>query len=63
MLLNSRDSRVLGLVATGTDVTAIRFLPAWMSIRVAEWGDDVHPQRGTARDRSKSAISLVAGII
>ena len=29
-LSNSRDSRVRGLVATGTCAIAIRFLPAWM---------------------------------
>src|SRR6476661_10607621 len=29
-LPNSRDSRVRGLVATGTWAIAIRFLPAWM---------------------------------
>ena len=29
-LSKSRDSRVRGLVATGTCAIAIRFLPAWM---------------------------------
>ena len=28
---NSRDSRVCGLVPTGTDVTATRLFPAWIS--------------------------------
>ena len=34
MLRNSRDSRVLGFVAIGTEATLKRLLPAWISISI-----------------------------
>ena len=32
MFRNNRDSRVLGLVCTGTEAIRIRLLPAWMMV-------------------------------